>query len=224
MTAPSLLVEPLEPGERDSLRGRHRAARSPEAYLVGAGSPSVGRLLDALTMLPSQAIDDLATALGAEAGRRGRVEAMIEALGRTDTNRSEEDRRTQVLWNVELRVRFLDEVETLASAEIARRAHSRSSNSSALAWRWRHAGIIFGVPIRGEWRYPAFQFDPDSGRPRPVIGRILATLAGRLGDWGTALWFTGPNGWLEGARPIDRLGDEESVLRAARAVIERPEF
>ncbi|HUG49293.1 MAG TPA: DUF2384 domain-containing protein, partial [Candidatus Limnocylindria bacterium] len=113
---------------------------------------------------------------------------------------------------------------TLSSAELADGALSRSANRSALAWQWRTSGRMFGVPLRGQWRYPAFQFDPATGRPRPVISKILAVLQGRLGDWGTALWFAAPNAWLGGARPIDRLEDDPALLHAAEAAVTQPDF
>ncbi len=219
-----VVVETLRPEERKRLSARHPAARAPEAYLVGTDEPGAGELLRAIAELPATIRRDLVTALGAERGRHLASRRVIEALGRPPDDGATRDRTTQAAWNAELRSRFLDEVESLTAVELARRAHSRSSNPSALAYRWRTQGLIFGVPVRGEWRYPAFQLEPDTGRPRPIIAQVLRLLAGRLGNWGTALWFAGPNGWLDGARPADRLGDEPALLRAASAAIEGGEF
>lgn len=191
-----------------------------EAYLVGTNEPGAGELLRAIAELPATMRHDLLTALGGERSQHLAAQRVIEALQRPPNDLAVRDRQMQAVWNADLRNRFLDEVESLTAAELARRSHSRSSNPSALAYRWRTQGLVFGIPVRGEWLYPAFQFQPDSGRPRPIMAQVLRLLADRLGNWGTALWFTGPNGWLDGARPADRLVDEEALLRAASVAVE----
>lgn len=223
MTEQPLVVEALGNREVAALSRDHEAAREAATFLVGGPRPLVARLLEALAALPTQTIDDLAEALVAASGQRVRTQELVDAVGRVSTQ-GERDRDTQSAWNAAIRTEFLKGVETLTARELAERAHSRSGNPSALAWRWRNTGLVMGVPVRGEWRYPAFQFDRESGRPLPIIHEIVQVIGARLGPWGTALWFTGPNGWLEGDRPADRLGDEEALLAAAHAAVERPEF
>jgi hypothetical protein len=49
-----------------------------------------------------------------------------------------------------------------------------------------------------------------------VICRILAALKGQVRGWELLLWFTGSNGHLDGARPVDLLeSDPDQVVAAA---------
>jgi hypothetical protein len=49
-----------------------------------------------------------------------------------------------------------------------------------------------------------------------VISRILAALKGQVRGWELLLWFTGSNGYLDGARPVDLLeSDPDQVVAAA---------
>jgi hypothetical protein len=49
-----------------------------------------------------------------------------------------------------------------------------------------------------------------------VISRILAALKGQVRGWELLLWFTGSNGYLGGARPVDLLeSDPDQVVAAA---------
>jgi len=77
---------------------------------------------------------------------------------------------------------------------------------------------IFTVTQGNAAYVPSFQFD-ETGRPRPVVAKVLQILGKEqeLSDWGLALWFTSSNGWLDGKRPVDFLKDEpEEVVQAAK--------
>ena len=77
---------------------------------------------------------------------------------------------------------------------------------------------MFAVEDSGRLVYPAFQFD-DRGQPRPIIADVLPALGANVGAWQIALWLVSPNGWLDGARPIDRLDEDgKRVLEAARDI------
>ncbi len=127
-----------------------------------------------------------------------------------------EERLLQLHKHAERRKNFLRHVECLTSAQIADLRGSKAANRSALANRWRAEGKVFAVR-RGEGDlYPAFQFSREDGRPLPVMEKILA-LFGDADDWTVALWFNSPAGWLDGALPHERIGEEpERVLGAAR--------
>jgi hypothetical protein len=224
MSHSSLIVARLAKSEREDLRTRHAIGSLDEAYVVGGSKELVGRMLTALAQMPESALSSLARLLTDEASLRSNTEQLIAAFVPADMAKFQQDRQAQVLGNTQLRNQFLAENQTLSSAEVAEGASSRSTNRSALAWQWRSKGHIFGVPLGGQWRYPAFQIDPATGRPRPVIRKVLDILGGRLGDWGTALWFAAPNARLGGARPIDRLDEESAFLAAAEAVITQPDF
>lgn len=108
---------------------------------------------------------------------------------------------------------FLERWPILTAEAVAEQAEHASTNRSATASRWKKARRIFGVRVSGREAYPAFQFK--EGRPRPVIGKILAALPEEMAGWQSALWFSGPNGWLDGQAPVERLGDESAVVAAA---------
>jgi hypothetical protein len=126
----------------------------------------------------------------------------------------------QARRNAEERRRFLDEFGALDSEEVATLARSKSANRRSLAQRWRSERRIFGVEIQGRYVYPGFQFDPESGQPKPVIARILKSLPGPLrdGGWQLALWWDNAVDTLEFRRPVDIVDeDPEAVVSAARA-------
>lgn len=109
---------------------------------------------------------------------------------------------------------FLARWPVLTAEAIAAGAAHASTNRSATASRWKKARRIFGVRVSGREAYPAFQFQ--EGRPRPVIGKILAALPEEITGWQCALWFSGPNGWLDGQTPVEKLGDQSAVVAAAK--------
>jgi hypothetical protein len=199
---------------------------------------SEARLEAATARRPAAAVLTLAAAPD-EAARR-HVQAFLEALlrvtGRLDAARQEaaiarlaeallpdpiaEARGALALDELRARDRFLAEIPTLASAEIAERAASRSQNRAATAQRWKKTGQVFAVQHRGAERYPAFQFR--DGRPHPAIAAALAALPARLSPWQVAFWFVSANGWLGGAAPRERLDDADALLAAARREGEEP--
>lgn len=130
----------------------------------------------------------------------------------------------QAKWNAELRTSFLTNYPTFTSAEVHAQYGSTAVNRSALAANWRRDGKIFAVENRGEFLYPAFQFD-DAGRPKPIIAAILKQLHGAASTWQTAIWFVSPNSWLDGSKPIDLLDkDETALLMAAERETQPLEF
>lgn len=108
---------------------------------------------------------------------------------------------------------FLERCPILTAEAVAAGAAHASTNRSATASRWKKARRIFGVRVSGREAYPAFQFQ--EGRPRPVIGNILAALPEEMTGWQTALWFCNPNGWLDGQIPLEKLGHQSAVVAAA---------
>lgn len=115
--------------------------------------------------------------------------------------------------NAEAQAGFLKRWPVLTADQLAERARHGSNNRSATASRWKSAGKVFGVRTGRREVYPAFQFR--EGQPRVVVGQALAALPSEMSPWQTAFWFVGPNSWLDGAAPVDRLDDEASVRAAA---------
>ena len=127
-----------------------------------------------------------------------------------------QDALTQLHWNAIARADAIREFGVLNSAQIAEIRGSRPANPHVATSRWLSAGRVFAIDTPGGRMFPAFQLTTE-GEPRPVIGKILAALDGQLRGWETLLWFTGSNGNLDGARPVDLLDDKPDQVVAAAA-------
>jgi hypothetical protein len=101
---------------------------------------------------------------------------------------------------------FMRDVPTWTADQIAEQAGYQAKNKSAAASRWSKLGEIFSVPHGGKQYYPQFQFK--HGEPRPIIARILKALGEDTTSWDRAFFFATPNGYLDDARPLDRLNDK----------------
>ncbi len=81
--------------------------------------------------------------------------------------------------------------------------------------RLRRERKVLALSHQNATYIPSFQFD-ERGRLRPAVAKVIQILGKDTSDWGVALWFTAANGWLNGKRPVDLLGDEpEEVIHAA---------
>lgn len=110
------------------------------------------------------------------------------------------------------RLRDIDaEFGMLTSDLVARRAGSTARNTSATPTRWAREGKVFTVDIEGKHLYPAFQFDPGTGKPLPAIGEV-ATAYGPASGTSLTLWFCAPNGHLDDRRPVDLLATDPSAV------------
>lgn len=116
--------------------------------------------------------------------------------------------------NTAIRQRFMHEVETLTSTDVAARAGHEAKNRHQTAARWKAQARVFAVPYQGQDRFPSFQFDAD-GKPRPLIRDVLATLPPSLTPWQVAFWFVSSNSWLGGPAPRDKLDDVAALVEAA---------
>jgi hypothetical protein len=80
---------------------------------------------------------------------------------------------------------------------------------------------IFSVSHRGKALFPGFQFDPDTGRPKPEVREVLEALPPSLQGWQRALWWATPSDLLGWRRPVDVLDESpELAVSAARAEAE----
>lgn len=114
---------------------------------------------------------------------------------------------TQIAWNEAARAEALAEFGALTTDQI------RVGTDSIQ--RMTADRLVFAVDGPGGPLLPAFQFS--DGEPRPIIARVLNALAGQLHGWEFLLWFTGSSGFLDGARPVDRLSDAPDDVVAAAA-------
>lgn len=135
------------------------------------------------------------------------------------------DKVLQARRNAVARWHLLQEFGAFSSDQIAE-FRSRAKNRHALANRWRNEGRIFAVEYRGQLLYPAFQFNPESFDPLPVISDALKALPRQeMSPWEVGLWWTADNGWLDGARPVDLVDDRpEAVVEAAGKLAEPSPF
>jgi hypothetical protein len=130
-----------------------------------------------------------------------------------------EERLQQLRLQAEVRKNFLESVDLLTSAMVAQLNDSNARNASALANRWKGEGRIFAVASGRNDLYPAFQFDAH-GQPRPAVREVLRHLV-ESSDWGRALWWNSPSGWLGDRRPLEVLDeDPNAVVEAARRTAE----
>lgn len=126
--------------------------------------------------------------------------ALPEAFDGTDDDGPDEG-------TVEWRAAFIKEVPTWTAKEVCDQGGRAVKNTSALATRWASEGKIFAVKWDGKLRYPTFQFR--HGEPRAVVARILKALGEDADGWDRAFFFTTPNAYLKGARPVDKLDERQ---------------
>jgi hypothetical protein len=122
---------------------------------------------------------------------------------------------TQLRRNKVAREDALREFGALTSAELAERRGAPVIDPDSVTDHWLVSNRLFAVETSAGKVFPAFQFE--QGMPRPVISRVLRALDGQLRGWEVLAWFTGSNGYLDGARPVDRLGDGADEVVAAAA-------
>lgn len=122
---------------------------------------------------------------------------------------------TQLRWNALSRAAALQEFGAFTSAQLAEARGANTTNPHATTSRWLTANRVFAIETPPGRLFPAFQFA--QGEPRPVIRRVLAALDRQLRGWELLAWFTGSNGHLAGARPVDRLDDAPDDVIAAAA-------
>lgn len=115
--------------------------------------------------------------------------------------------------NAEARIRFMETIACLTSAQLADQLGHGAKNKSQTASRWKSEGKAFSVPWRGREDYPAFQFR--DGRPLPMIAKVLAALPDTMAPWQIAFWFVSSNPWLDGKAPHEMLSEAEAIVRAA---------
>lgn len=99
------------------------------------------------------------------------------------------------------------------SAEDAVRKSGRSRQNLEAMRRKNH---VLALRVGNQWRYPAWQFDPDG--VGGVVGGLREVVASlRMSAAGAALWLIHPSQLLDDARPIDRLrqGWAREVVKVA---------
>lgn len=130
-----------------------------------------------------------------------------------------------ILQNARMRHEFMREVGALTSQDVAELSQSQAKNRAAHAHRAKTENKLFAVEYQGDQRYPAFQFDAQTGKPKPIIKQMLELLNSQWSGWQLALWFVTPNGYLDDQTPMDRLdASPEAVMEALRKEAGEVEF
>lgn len=103
----------------------------------------------------------------------------------------------------------------LTAQEVAERCGSRAKGRSSLAHDKRRAGQLFGISRLNATLFPGFQID-QTGTIRPVIARLVSIIKehGRTEE-DLAQWMCLPSGYLDDARPVDLLGQQDDAVVAA---------
>jgi hypothetical protein len=139
------------------------------------------------------------------------IDALVSVYMRTSPNA--EVKRLLYDSNAKARARFFGEWSSFNSKDLADFAGHGSKNKSMTASRWKIKGRVFSIKHAGVEYFPTFQFE--DGQPIGSIAKVLALLGEKKSGWQLAFWFTSPNGWLDGKRPVDVLKDGDVVISAA---------
>lgn len=209
MTLQSVRIDPRSIPERP-------AAAGPDALAVLGDGETLGLVTELL---------DLVTA-SAPGGTERALTLLIE-LKRRDTLDAQLVERLmpaaiptpahvlQLQRNATRRAAALAEFGAWTAGDLARMRGVETVNAHATPGRWLKERRVFAIEGPRERLFPVFQFTADI-RPIPALRAILLALPPTLSGWETLLWFTAPNGWLDGVRPVDRLVDgPERVAEAA---------
>lgn len=100
-----------------------------------------------------------------------------------------------------------------------------TGSDPGVAERLRTEGKLIGLPVGGDYRYPAFQFDVETGAVRGLVAEVNALLGAPQDPWGVASWWLTDNGRLpEGTTPADLVAhtapaESRRVLVLAAALI-----
>lgn len=120
--------------------------------------------------------------------------------------------------------RYVEVVSELVAGSLSTREVAAQLGISAQAVAKRRlAGRLVAFVHRGDWRYPAWQFDPrDPSRPLPGLLEAYRALPDD-DPIGNAAWFTRPSRHLGDRTPLDllRAGDADRVIDAAGYVTSR---
>lgn len=145
--------------------------------------------------------------------RRAMKDHIVAAVKLRDAVTPQVAAATQAHENV---VRDIEEEFGLLTSNQVATVMGSKNTSRSFASDLRKAGKLLYLERLNTFRYPGFQFD-DRGRILPVVAPLIR-LAGERG-WDVedaTLWTLSATRYLHGDRPVDRLGDPEAVLAAAK--------
>jgi hypothetical protein len=113
---------------------------------------------------------------------------------------------------------FVSNYECLTAEIVADESANTAKNRSAIASRWATEKKIFSIRFENKTLYPRFQFR--DGSPIPAIARVLDLFPDHFTGWDIAFFFTSPNSYLDGKKPVDLLKtDPERVVSLVHAFV-----
>lgn len=189
----------LDATERAALRPEKRASEVlaiglPEGVRASTMQPLLARMV---------AVAEMAAAVGASLQSVEHVPGPATVVALRDR---------EAAWR-DVHVRY----GLLTAPEVARAAGSRSTNLSEYGSAIQRSGRALAIRRAGRLLFPGFQFDVN-GSPHRRLKDILTVF--HSAEWSpesTTLWFTSPNGYLDGKDPAMRLAvDPDEVMDAAR--------
>jgi hypothetical protein len=114
---------------------------------------------------------------------------------------------------------FVSNYKCLTAEAVANESGNTARNRSAIASRWTTEKKIFSVRFENKTFYPKFQFK--DGSPIPAIGEVLELFPGHFTGWDIAFFFTSPNSYLSGRKPVDLLRtDPERIVALAPSFVQ----
>ncbi len=113
---------------------------------------------------------------------------------------------------------FVSQYECLSAEAVADESGNTAKNRSAIASRWAAEKKIFSIRYENKTLYPKFQFK--DGSPISAIARVLEIFPNHFTGWDIAFFFTNPNSYLDGRKPVDLLkADPEKVVSLVHAFV-----
>jgi len=144
------------------------------------------------------------------------LESLVVSTGDTGKIVDEEQHldKESLAW----RKAFVSRYECLTAETVADESGNTAKNRSAIASRWAVEKKIFSIRYENKTLYPKFQFR--DGSPIPAITRVLELFPDHFTGWDVAFFFTSPNSYLDGRKPVDLLkSDPEKVVSLVHAFV-----
>lgn len=113
---------------------------------------------------------------------------------------------------VDWRKRFMSEIKSWTSAQVARESSSSAKNRAAIASRWVAEKKIFSVPFAGKTWFPRFQFH--DGRPILAVSKVIKAFPDNATGWDLAYFFTTPNSFIGGRKPLGLIREDPKRLES----------
>ena len=142
-----------------------------------------------------------------EVARLGAVREFACSVAHQEHPALETDRDT-----LEWRKRFMSENKCWSSADVARESGSSAKNQAAIASRWLQEKRIFSIIFEGKIWFPRLQFR--DGRPISAVANVIKAFPEHATGWDLAYFFTTPNSFIGGRKPLELLKDDPKRLES----------